>query len=71
MSKNLGCRRALMIEKLQQMNFMGPVEMGGHDFMVYHGRALAIPRRETFSIPQFRFMLAEMESLISQEEWHH
>ena len=69
MRQSSACSREQMIEKLKEMNFYGPIESFGNEYMLYHGQALAIPAQEEFSIAQFRFLLREVEGFISKEEW--
>ncbi len=71
MNRITACNRELFIEKLKDLNFHGPVAMSGHQFMLYHGNALCIPLDREFSIAQFRFMLSEVESIVSQDEWQY
>ncbi len=71
MKKTIACDRMHLIEKLREMNFYGPVFQSGHEFMLYHGNALVIPPDKEFSIAQFRFLLKEVENIVSKEEWLH
>lgn len=70
MKRVTACSQDQFIEKLQELNFYGPMYMSGHRFMVYHGHTLVVPEQEEFSVPQFRILLKEVENIISQEEWH-
>lgn len=69
MKKVTACNRELFVEKLKELNFYGPVFMNGQHFMLYHGQALSIPKNTTYTISQFRFLLREVESMVSKEEW--
>ncbi len=70
MSANSACSRNSFIEKLKEMHFYGPVNIAGNHFMLYHGRAFAIPQMPQYSIAQFRFLLKEVENIASHEEWN-
>lgn len=70
MDMNSACRREDFIQKLKEMHFIGPVDIAGKQFMLYHGRAMGIPLEARYSISQFRFLLKEVESIASHEEWH-
>ncbi len=70
MDTNSACRREDFIQKLKEMNFIGPVDIAGKQFMLYHGRAMGIPSEAQYSISQFRFLLKEVEGIASHEEWH-
>lgn len=69
MSMNSACSRISFIEKLREMHFYGPVNIAGNQYMIYHGRAFAIPGMPQYSIAQFRFLVKEVESIASHEEW--
>ena len=69
MLSNTACLQEKYVEKLREMNFQGPMSMAGHEFMLYYGQVLVIPANAEFSIAQFRFLLKEVEGIISQEEW--
>jgi hypothetical protein len=51
------------------MNFSGPFEVANYKYMLYHGRVFTIPIQENYTIPQFRFLLAEVEKIVSSQEW--
>ncbi len=69
MNQTTACSREELIQKLKQMHFYGPIMICGREFMLYHGQALAIPPDTHFSKAQFRFLLREVENIVSQEEW--
>ncbi len=71
MKSKTACNREQFIEKLKELNFYGPLYISGHQFMSYSGRSLAIPGDKEYSVAQFRFMLQEIDRLISDEEWRH
>ena len=69
MKSNIACSRSDFIRKLQEMNFSGPFEVANYKYMLYHGRVFTIPIQENYTIPQFRFLLAEVEKIVSSQEW--
>ncbi len=69
MLNSTACIQENFIEKLRELNFNGPMTMAGHQFMLYYGQLLVIPSDEEFSVAQFRFLLKQVEGIVSQEEW--
>ena len=69
MSSPTACNRTRYIDKLKEMNCYGPIRENGREFMLYHGQTLSIPRGKVFSVSQFRFLIGEMEAIVSKEEW--
>ncbi|RMG25835.1 MAG: type II toxin-antitoxin system HicA family toxin [Methanobacteriota archaeon] len=65
------CKREQLIEKLQELNFYGPVTYAGQQFMIYHGYSFVLPNHEEITIPQFRMLLSEIENIVSKEEWQY
>lgn len=71
MKKLIACNREQLIDKLKELNFYGPISMANHQFMVYHGNTLAVPDQETLTVSQFRVFIKEVETIVSQDEWHY
>lgn len=69
MFNSVACDRSRLIEKLSELNFCGPFEMGGNSFLLYHGELLALPGQDSLTVTQFRFFLSSVNELISEEEW--
>ena len=69
MLSTTACMQEHFIEKLRELNFNGPMTMAGHQFMLYYGQLLVIPPADEFSVAQFRFLLKQVEGIVSQEEW--
>lgn len=63
------CNRERFINKLLEMNCHGPIKENGREFMLYHGQRMVIPRGQQFTISQFRFLINEVEAIVSQDEW--
>jgi len=67
------CKRRIFIKKLRALGFEGPYSGAKHEFMIYSNHRLAIPSNNEYSIPQLKFMLAEIERIIekpiSSGEW--
>lgn len=55
------------------MGFDGPYPGTKHAFMVFGEHRLAIPSNKEYSVPQLKFMLAEVERILGRsiepEEW--
>ncbi len=62
--------RDMLIGKLKELGFCGPLSFAGHQFMRYHGRLLKIPPYDEYSIPRFRFVLKEIDKIVSQDKWN-
>ena len=73
MSRWTPCKRREFIRKLRHIGFEGPFSGTRHQFMVYRQHRLAVPSNEEYSVPQLRFMLGEVEEILSQkvtlEDW--
>lgn len=74
MSQWSPCKRRDFIYNLRKLGFDGPFVGTKHHFMVYKTHRLAIPSNSEYSIPQLKFMLKEVESIIerkiSADEWN-
>ena len=68
------CKRKDFVRKLHRLGFEGPFSGTRHHFMVYENHRLAIPSNKEYSVPQLKFMLGEVESIlrrkISRDEWN-
>ncbi len=73
MSQWTPCKRRDFIKRLRNLGFDGPFSGTKHQFMVYNQRRLAIPSNAEYSIPQLRFMIREVETIIDRQitadEW--
>ena len=73
MSQWAPCKRKDFIKRLRDIGFDGPFSGTRHQFMVYNQRRLAIPSNAEYSIPQLRFMIREVETIIDRQitadEW--
>lgn len=73
MSQWAPCKRKDFIKRLRTLGFDGPFSGTRHQFMVYNQRRLAIPSNAEYSIPQLRFMIREVETIIDRQitadEW--
>ena len=73
MSQWMPCKRKDFIRRLRNIGFDGPFSGTRHQFMVYNQRRLAIPSNAEYSIPQLRFMIREVETIIDRQitadEW--
>ena len=75
MSRWKPCKRRDFIKKLRKIGFDGPYSGTKHQFMTYTHHRLAIPSNAEYSIPQLRFILKEVVSIINRElsadEWEN
>ena len=73
MSQWTPCKRRDFIRRLRNLSFDGPFSGTRHQFMVYNQCRLAIPSNAEYSIPQLRFMIREVETImgrqITADEW--
>ena len=73
MSQWTPCKRRDFIGRLRNLSFDGPFSGTRHQFMVYNQCRLAIPSNAEYSIPQLRFMIREVETImgrqITADEW--
>lgn len=73
MSQWAPCKRKDFIKRLRDIGFDGPFSGTRHQFMVYNQCRLAIPSNAEYSIPQLRFMIREVETIIDRQitadEW--
>lgn len=73
MSQWTPCKRKDFIGRLRNLGFDGPFSGTKHQFMVYNQRRLAIPSNAEYSVPQLRFMIREVETIIDRQitadEW--
>lgn len=60
-------KRNVFIKKLKKLGFEGPYQGAKHQFMIYGNFRLAIPSNKEYSIPQLKFMLSEIESIINKK----
>lgn len=67
MSQWTPCKRRDFIRRLRNLGFDGPFSGTRHQFMVYNQRRLAIPSNAEYSIPQLRFMIREVETIMSRQ----
>ena len=74
MSQWKPCKRRDFIRRLKKLGFEGPYSGTRHHFMVYEQHRMAIPSNTEYSVPQVRFMIREIEEIISRvitaDEWH-
>ncbi|MBA7588495.1 hypothetical protein ES708_30553 [subsurface metagenome] len=75
MSRWKPCKRRDFIKKLRKIGFDGPYSGTKHQFMTCTHHRLAIPSNAEYSIPQLRFILKEVVSIIkielSADEWEN
>lgn len=73
MSRWSPCKRGEFVNRLRRLGFTGLYSGAKHQFMVYENPRLTIPSNKEYSVPQLRFMLPEVESIIGREitadEW--
>lgn len=73
MSQWAPCKRKDFIKRLLGLGFDGPFSGTRHQFVVYNRRRLSIPSNAEYSIPQLRFMIREVETIIDRQitadEW--
>lgn len=62
--------RSKLIQKLRELNFHGPFTVNECRYMIYNGRLLSVPSRETLSGAQLRAFLKEVNDIVSEEEWN-
>ena len=67
MSQWAPCKRKDFIKRLRGLGFDGPFSGTRHQFMVYNRCRLAIPSNDEYSIPQLRFMIREVETIIDRQ----
>lgn len=60
------CKRRDFVARLRRLGFEGPFPGTRHQFMTLAGHRLAIPSNEEYSIPQLRWMVREVESLVGR-----
>lgn len=70
MPKWTTCKRRDFIKKLRELGFDGPYSGTRHQFMTFENHRLAIPSNTEYSVPQLRFMLKEVETVIGREISH-
>ena len=67
------CKRREFIRHLRRLGFEGPLTGTRHEFMTFEQHRLAIPSNDEFSVPQLRFMLAEVAVILGRtvdaDEW--
>lgn len=68
------CKRRDFIRRLRKLGFDGPYAGTRHQFMIYQNHRLAIPSNSEYSVPQLRFMIREVASILDREittsNWH-
>ena len=73
MSRWKPCKRRIFIRKLRELGFDGPFSGTRHQFMILSNNRLAIPSNDEYSVPQLRFILKEVESIVGKKvslsEW--
>jgi hypothetical protein len=67
------CKRRDFVRALLALGFEGPYSGARHQFLVYGAHRIAIPSNPEYSVPQLRFMLREVGSILGREitgeEW--
>ncbi len=71
MHDKIACTQEQLIEKLRKLHFHGPLLFAGHQFMLYNGQALVLPDGEHCTVAQLRYLLNEIDSIVSEEEWNY
>lgn len=67
MSRWTPCKRNEFIRRLRGLGFEGPYSGTRHQFMIFGEKRLAIPSNPEYSIPQLRFMMREVETIVGRE----
>ena len=62
-----GYGQVFRIRRRVDLGFDGPFSGTERQFMIYSGHRLVIPSNSEYSIPQLRFMLREIESIIDRQ----
>ena len=74
MSRWTPCRRADFIRRLRALGFEGPYSGTRHQFLVRGMQRLTVPTNREYSVPQVKFLLHEVESILghrlSIDEWN-
>jgi len=55
------------MRRLRGLGFDGPYSGTRHQFMIFGEKRLAIPSNPEYSIPQLRFMMREVETIVGRE----
>lgn len=61
------CKRRDFIRRLRRLGFEGPYSGTRHQFMTYQNHRLSIPSNSEYSVPQLRFMVREIETILERE----
>jgi len=61
------CKRKEFMRRLRGLGFDGPYSGTRHQFMIFGEKRLAIPSNPEYSIPQLRFMMREVETIVGRE----
>ena len=67
MSRWIPCKRREFIRKLRALCVEGPYGGTRHQFMIHKSHRLAIPTNSELSVPQLRFVLREVETILGQK----
>lgn len=67
MSRWTPCKRKEFMRRLRGLGFDGPYSGTRHQFMIFGEKRLAIPSNPEYSIPQLRFMMREVETIVGRE----
>ncbi len=61
------CKRRDFIRRLRRLGFEGPYSGTRHQFMTYQNHRLSISSNSEYSVPQLRFMVREIETILERE----
>lgn len=67
MSRWTPCKRKEFMRRLRGLGFDGSYSGTRHQFMIFGEKRLAIPSNPEYSIPQLRFMMREVETIVGRE----
>ena len=67
MSRWAPCKRNDFIKRLRLLGFQGPYSGAKHQFLLLGSHRLTVPSNSEYSVPQLRFMLREVETVLDRE----